>query len=144
MLPSFSQTSAPQLTTLAELLAHTAGTEQGCPGRASAQYPLLTLPERIKLAVDLASSFFYIYDTPWYVHGWSKEKVKMALDNKDVARPGSIALIERRFPDKGKSQSPSTQNAQDAFTRLCICLEKLCFDKPLESLPAYQKYCRDG
>ena len=101
----------------------------------------LSLSERIKLAVDLASSFFYIFGTPWYRQGWSKEDVKLSLETKTFQRRQRAALLERRFPDKGKEQNILSQDPQDAFGRLGICLEELCFGKPLESLRAYDSFC---
>lgn len=95
ILPSSTSSSmmspTPPLTTLADLLKYSTEDEL--------QTPVLPMPLRVKLAVDLASSFFYIYGTPWYAQAWGKYEVKLALqDGRPVIGP---ALIERRFPDNG-------------------------------------------
>ena len=119
-VPSMSAhdpSAVPELESLAKLLS---------------QAEQLSTSRRIKLAVDLASSFFCIFDTPWFALDWGKEKIK-------VADGQGAAMLEHQFPDKGKGKT--SQNAQEALLRLCICLEELCFGQSLESLATYKSYC---
>lgn len=103
---------------------------------------LLPRPLRIQLALDIASSFFYSYGTPWYGNSWGKNSIKLALANgqSPLTAQTGIALVERHFPNRFPSQSPSLKDIQEGFIRLSICLEELCFGKPLECMEQYARY----
>ena len=135
---SISFNSTLSLNTLADLLSPTSGGLS----TSNQDYSVLSVSERIRLAVDLASSFFYIFGTPWYRQEWSKHSVKLSLEDKKVKQRQRTALLERKFPDKNDvPASALEQDPQDALFRLSICLEELCFGTSIECLPAYQDFC---
>ncbi|KAL9059844.1 MAG: hypothetical protein Q9162_000914 [Coniocarpon cinnabarinum] len=127
-------TANSSLVYLSDLLHCSAG-----HGSVQSNFKALSISERVKLAIDLASSFFYIFETPWYRGDW--ESLQLALDSQSVPRRNHAALLERRFPDKGKAAHSLQHDAEEAFIRLSICLEELCFGKPLESFAEYNKFC---
>ena len=101
----------------------------------------LPLPQRIRLAVELASLFFYIFDTPWCTQQWSKDLVTLAIVDQKLH--GS-ALLERYFPDKGKTHGDLPADPQEALVRLCVCLQELCLGDAFENLDAYVRLCDEN
>lgn len=95
----------------------------------------------MRLAADLASAFFYIFDTPWYDRGWGKDDVTLRIGDRKHQSSHTSAFLERYFPDEKDPSGAFDQDPQDALIRLCICLEELCFGRPFETLDAYTKLC---
>ena len=138
--PSFRDPRAgPSLVYLSDLLSS--------PIQNISRRPIgapLSIPERVRLAVDLASSFFCILGTPWYRGDWGKESLQLAFDDNYRSPQSQAALLERRFPDKDPSSACSPYDQEEAFIRLSVCLEELCFGKPLEDFPEYKRFCGPG
>lgn len=104
-------------------------------------YSTLSRLERIRLAVDLASSFFYIFGTPWYRQEWSKHSIQLSAEDNRARQKKRTALLEQRFPDENDDTGAVEQDPQDALFRLGVCLEELCFGISIECLPVYQDFC---
>lgn len=101
----------------------------------------LTKYDKLRVAVDLASSVLQLYNTPWLEEQWSDDDVYF------IHRPGlSMAkvfehpFVYRKFASTGSSQASSMQGAasrvirnQSLFT-LGILLIELLYGKSIEEL----------
>ena len=101
----------------------------------------LTQHDKLRVAVDLASSVLQLYNTPWLDEEWSDNDVYF------VHRPGISAtavfehpFVYRKFSSTAAIQAPTTQRVtykvirnQTLFT-LGILLIELLYGKPIEEL----------
>ncbi|KAL9053081.1 MAG: hypothetical protein Q9162_005003 [Coniocarpon cinnabarinum] len=101
----------------------------------------LSMSDRINLAVDLTSSFFYIFGTPWYRSNFGKEIVCLDLEDQSARRKKRTAHLEHHFPQESSLYQSTAHDPEDAFVRLSICLAELCLGMPIETLSAYKKFC---
>ena len=92
------------------------------------------------MALEVASSFFYLIGTPWSNElGWDSEDIRL-LEVETTSGTYCSAAIEQNFPQPDKLLMYSFLDVSRALLQLGICLEELCFGDILARQDFYQDY----
>ena len=101
---------------------------------------MLPLARRIVLALDIASSFFYIVGTPW----WSEQSKYggnvLIRQQNTLSGVFYDAVIEQTFPKYGSSPLDIALDVPSALLELAICLEEICFGAILTQQGCYENH----